>query len=177
MARTRGAKSSSPSSRLRIPRGTPGAPMSPPVRRYQTGRSLTMAGASSSRAKKSGSGPPKKKAKGAPAGPEHPDQPVEIPVDTPPPAPAVASTEHILEVAPSASQATPRTPPVIPPISEPSPSAEPRIAISIIEYRGLCHTLQALATSQSILTQQITALNAHQEQIITTQTQHTAILR
>ena len=62
-------------------------------------------------------------------------------------------------------------------ISEPSPSSEPRIAISISEYRGLCHTLQALTTSQSVLTQQMTALRAHQEQIITTQTQHTAILR
>ncbi|XP_034700963.1 uncharacterized protein LOC117925978 [Vitis riparia] len=87
---------------------------------------------------------------GAPIGPEHPDQPeepVDILADTPPPAPAVASTEHILEVAPSAPQATPQTPPVIPPISEPSPSAELRIAICIIEYRGLCHTFQALATS------------------------------
>ncbi|RVW70641.1 hypothetical protein CK203_056493 [Vitis vinifera] len=34
-----------------------------------------------------------------------------------------------------------------------------------------------LTTSQSILTQQITALSAHQEHIIATQTQHTAILR
>ncbi|RVW81114.1 hypothetical protein CK203_044663 [Vitis vinifera] len=56
-----------------------------------------------------------------------------------------------------------------PPTSEPSPSIEPRIAIPIIEYRGLCHTFQALATSQSILTQQMTALRAHQEQIIATQ--------
>ena len=47
----------------------------------------------------------------------------------------------------------------------------------MIEYRGLCHTYQALATYQSILTQQITALRAHQEQIITTQAQHTTILR
>ena len=37
--------------------------MSPPVRRYQTQRSLTMAEASSSQAQKSGSGPLKKKAK------------------------------------------------------------------------------------------------------------------
>ncbi|RVW20386.1 hypothetical protein CK203_114146 [Vitis vinifera] len=37
--------------------------MSPPVRCYQTRRSLTMAEVSSSRAQKSGSGPPKKKAK------------------------------------------------------------------------------------------------------------------
>ncbi|KAL6310791.1 hypothetical protein AAG906_017268 [Vitis piasezkii] len=81
--------------------------------------------------------------------------------DTPPPAPVVASTEPIPEVPPSAPQATPQTPLVIPPISEPSPSSEPRIAIPIIEYRGLCHTFQALATSQSILTQQMIALRAH----------------
>ncbi|RVW32433.1 hypothetical protein CK203_099881 [Vitis vinifera] len=107
---------------------------------------------------------------GAPARVEHPEEPVQILVDTPPPAPAVASTEHISEVTPSAPQATPQTAPVIPPTSEPSPLAEPRIAIPIIEYRGLCHTFQALATSQSIFTPQMTALRAHQEQIIATQT-------
>ncbi|RVW70536.1 hypothetical protein CK203_059246 [Vitis vinifera] len=82
IAKTRGAKSSSPSTHLRIPRESPvqaaipeppwplvvppsveDAPMSPPSRHYQTRRSLTMARASSSRAQKSGSGPPKKKAK------------------------------------------------------------------------------------------------------------------
>ena len=82
MARTRGVKSSSPSSHLRIPRETPihvatpeppwppivsplieDAPMSPPLRRYETRRPPTSPGASSSRAKKSGSRPPKKKAK------------------------------------------------------------------------------------------------------------------
>ncbi|XP_059592751.1 extensin-1-like [Vitis vinifera] len=76
IARTQGAKSSSPSTRLRIPRGVlvqystsepprprlgpppvKGAPTSPPTRRYNTRRSLTIAGASSSR------GLPKKKAK------------------------------------------------------------------------------------------------------------------
>ncbi|RVW12764.1 hypothetical protein CK203_108637 [Vitis vinifera] len=36
---------------------------------------------------------------------------------------------------------------------------------------------EALTTSQSILTQEMTALRAHQEQIIATQTQHSAILR
>nr|CAN62902.1 hypothetical protein VITISV_036727 [Vitis vinifera] len=103
---------------------------------------------------------------GAPAGPEHPQQPeepVDIPADTQPPAPAVAPTEPIPEVAPSSPQATPQTPPVILPTSEPSPSAEPRTAIPIIEYRGLCHTFQALATSQSILTQKMTTLRAHQK--------------
>ncbi|RVW81622.1 hypothetical protein CK203_049460 [Vitis vinifera] len=104
-------------------------------------------------------------------------QPIETPIDTRAPAPTVPSTESIPEVAPSASPATPRLPPVIPATSEPSSSFEPRTTISISEYRALCHTLQALTTSQSILTQEMTALRAHQEQIIATQTQHTAILR
>ena len=108
---------------------------------------------------------------GAPTGPEHPEiphpeqpeepQPVEIPADSSPPAPAVASIEPISEVAPSAPQATPQTPPVNPPTLGPSPSSEPRIVIPIIEYRGLCHTFQALGTSQSILTQKMTDLHAH----------------
>ena len=82
MARTRGAKSSSPSTRLRIPRDVPvqdstselprprlvsppikDAPTSPPARCYNTRRSLTIAGASSSKGQKSGTDPPKKKAK------------------------------------------------------------------------------------------------------------------
>ena len=82
--------------------------------------------------------------------PEEP-QPVEIPADIKAPA-HVALAEPIPEVTPSALPTTPQTPPVIPPTSEPSPSSEPRIAIPISEYRGLCHTFQALATSQSILT-------------------------
>ncbi|RVW27029.1 hypothetical protein CK203_112869 [Vitis vinifera] len=45
------------------------APMSPPPRHYHTRRSLTMAGASFSKAQKSGSGPPKKKAKPQPSQP------------------------------------------------------------------------------------------------------------
>ncbi|RVW11791.1 hypothetical protein CK203_089775 [Vitis vinifera] len=75
MARTRGAKSSSPSTCLRIPRGAPiqdstsepprprpvplavkNASTSPPARCYNTRRSLTIAGASSS-------GPPKEESK------------------------------------------------------------------------------------------------------------------
>ncbi|KAL6325034.1 hypothetical protein AAG906_022124 [Vitis piasezkii] len=72
MARTRGAKSSSPSTRLRIPRDAPiqdstseppqprlvpppvkNAPTNPPARRYNTRRSLTIVGVSSSRGQKS----------------------------------------------------------------------------------------------------------------------------
>ncbi|RVW42740.1 hypothetical protein CK203_109868 [Vitis vinifera] len=82
--------------------------------------------------------------------------PIETPADTRAPAPVVPSAE---------------------PIPEPSSSAEPRTTISISEYRALCHTLQTLTTSQSTLTQEMAALRAHQEQIIATQTQHTAILR
>ena len=82
MAKTRGAKSSSPSSRLRVPRETPvqdvipkpprplvvpppieDAPLSPPSRLYETRRPPTTLGGSSLRAKKSGSRPPKKKAR------------------------------------------------------------------------------------------------------------------
>ena len=114
---------------------------------------------------------------GAPAGPEQPEEPVEPPADTQPPAPTVAPSEPPPEIPSSTPQATPQPPPVIPPLSTPSPSAEPRVAIPIIEYRGLSHTYQALATSQSILTQQITALRSQQEQILATQAQHTAILR
>ena len=82
MAKTRGAKSSSPSSCLRALRKTPvqgsilvppqplvvpplveDAPLSPPSRRYKTRRPPTTPGASSSLAKKSGSCPPEKKAR------------------------------------------------------------------------------------------------------------------
>ncbi|RVW34651.1 hypothetical protein CK203_106438 [Vitis vinifera] len=111
-----------------------------------------------------------------PEQPEEP-QPIEIPTDTRAPAFAVPSTKPIPEVAPSASPATPRPPPVIPTTSESSSSFEPRTTISISEYRALCHTLQALTTSQSILTQEMTTLHAHQEHIIATQNQHIAIMR
>ena len=109
--------------------------------------------------------------------PEQLEDPVDIPADTQPPAPAVAPSEPPPEIPSSAPQATPQPPPVIPPLSAPSPSAEPRVAIPILEYKGLSHTYQALATSQSILTQQITTLRSQQEQILATQAQHTAILR
>ncbi|RVW79170.1 hypothetical protein CK203_051328 [Vitis vinifera] len=110
---------------------------------------------------------------GAPAGVEHPGiphaeqpqepQPIETPVDTRAPAPA--------------DPTTPQPSPVFSATSQPSSSAEPRTTISISEYRALCHTLQTLTTSHSTLTQEMAALRAHQEQIIATQTQHTAILR
>ena len=77
---------------------------------------------------------------------------------------------------PSAPPATPRTPPVVPATSEPHPS-ESSIAVSILKFRGLCHTLQTLTATQSILTQQMEAIRTHQDQLIATQTQHTTFLR
>ncbi|RVW84641.1 hypothetical protein CK203_044648 [Vitis vinifera] len=97
---------------------------------------------------------------GAPVGAEHPDIP--------------QLEEPIPEVAPSAPPATPQTPPVFPATSEPPSSSEPRIAISMSEYRGLCHTLQTLTTSESILTQQMSALpSEHPTPIISKPTEHT----
>ncbi|RVW77428.1 hypothetical protein CK203_048030 [Vitis vinifera] len=49
---------------------------------------------------------------------------------------------------------TPETPPVVPATSVPHPS-ESSISISISEFRGLCHTLQTLTTTQSVLAQSI----------------------
>nr|CAN84138.1 hypothetical protein VITISV_021093 [Vitis vinifera] len=98
-------------------------------------------------------------------------QPVEIP------AARRAYPEPIHEGIPSAFPATHSTPPVIPAASKPSTSAEPRMAIPLSEYRDLCHTLQTLIATQSSLAQEMSAIRSQQEQILTTQTQHTAILR
>ncbi|WJZ95353.1 hypothetical protein VitviT2T_014129 [Vitis vinifera] len=88
---------------------------------------------------------------GAPSGPEHPEiphpehleepKPVEILANMRAPAPVVPSTGPMPEIAPSAPPATPGTQPVIPSTLEPPPPSESRIAISISEFRGLCHTL------------------------------------
>ena len=80
---------------------------------------------------------------GAPAGPEHPEEPqfVEIPADMRAPTPAVLFTGPMPKVALSTPPATPGTPPIVPSTSEPPPPSESRIAISISEFRGLCHTL------------------------------------
>ena len=86
------------------------------------------------------------------------------------------SIGSMLEVASSAPHVAPRTPPVVLAASEPHPS-ESSVAIPISEFRGLCHTLQTLTTTQRILTQQMAAIHAHQDQLIATFTQHTAILR
>ena len=92
------------------------------------------------------------------------------------PSPVVPSIGPMPEVASSALHATPETPPIVPATSKPHPS-DSSVAIPISEFRGLCHTLQTLTTTQSILTQQMAAIRAHQDQLIATQTQHTTILR
>ena len=118
---------------------------------------------------------------GALAGPEHPEIPQpkhpEEPQPVKLPAPIVPSLGPMPKVAPSAPPAAPRTLPVAPATSEPPHPSKSSIAIFSLEFRGLCHTLQTLTTTQSILTQQMTAIRAHQDQIIATQTQHTVIPR
>ena len=98
-------------------------------------------------------------------------QPAEIPVAR------RASPRHIPKGIPIASPTISRAPPVTPASSEPSTSAKPRMAIPISEYRELCRSLQTLTASQSSLAQEMAAIRACQEQMLTTQAQHTAILR
>ncbi|RVW79762.1 hypothetical protein CK203_058209 [Vitis vinifera] len=61
--------------------------------------------------------------------------------------------------------------------SQPSTSAEPRMAIPISEYRELCRALETLTASQSSLAQEMAAIRACQEQMLATQAQQAAILR
>ncbi|KAL6325709.1 hypothetical protein AAG906_023593 [Vitis piasezkii] len=96
-----------------------------------------------------------------------------------PPQPAArrASPRHIPEGITVATPAIPRPPPAAPASSQPSTSAEPRMAIPISEYRELCRSLETLTASQSSLAQEMAAIRACQEQMLATQAQHTAILR
>ena len=116
-------------------------------------------------------------------GPDHPEIPqpeepqyAEIPIEIIAPAPAVPSIVLTPEATSSAPLTTPRTPSVVPVTSAPHPS-ESTIAMFISDFRGLCHTLQTLTATQSVLAQQMAAICAHQDQLIATQTQHTVILR
>nr|CAN82693.1 hypothetical protein VITISV_044325 [Vitis vinifera] len=126
---------------------------------------------------------------GAPARPAHleipqdeqslqPQQPqqAEIPTKIILLAPAAPFTVPMPKVTFSTPPTIPRTPPVVPATSAPPPF-ESTITISASEFRGLCHTLQTLTTTQSVLAQQMAVIRAHQDQLIATQTQHTAILR
>ncbi|KAL6327913.1 hypothetical protein AAG906_027323 [Vitis piasezkii] len=75
-------------------------------------------------------------------------QQAEIPTDIIPPAPAAPSIVPMPEATSSAPPTTPETPPVVPATSAPPPS-ESTITISTLAFRGLCHTLQTLTTTQS----------------------------
>ena len=95
----------------------------------------------------------------------------------PQPAARRASPRHIPEGITVAAPAIPRAPPATPASSQPSTSAEPRMAIPISEYRELCRALETLTASQSSLAQEMAAIRAFQEQMLATQAQQAAILR
>ncbi|RVW25309.1 hypothetical protein CK203_117337 [Vitis vinifera] len=97
--------------------------------------------------------------------------------ERPQPAARRASPRHIPEGITVAAPAIPRAPPVALASSQPSTSAEPRMAIPISEYRELCRALETLTASQSSLAQEMAAIRACQEQMLATQAQQAAILR
>ncbi|RVW59381.1 hypothetical protein CK203_103222 [Vitis vinifera] len=74
-------------------------------------------------------------------------QQAEIPIEIIPPAPPAPSTLPTPEATSSAPPTTPEVPPVVPVTSSPPPS-ESSITISTSKFRGLCHTLQTLSTTQ-----------------------------
>ncbi|RVW58693.1 hypothetical protein CK203_113178 [Vitis vinifera] len=84
---------------------------------------------------------------------------------------------HIPEGITVVAPAIPRAPPAAPASSQPSTSAEPRMAIPISEYRELCRAWETLTASQSNLAQEMAAIRACQEQMLATQAQQAAILR
>ncbi|RVW30021.1 hypothetical protein CK203_117147 [Vitis vinifera] len=84
---------------------------------------------------------------GAPARPEH----LEIPKR---PAATTATTVLTPEATFSTPPTTPGTLPVVPANIHTHPSKS-SITISISEFRGLCHTLQTLTATQSVLAQQM----------------------
>ena len=92
---------------------------------------------------------------------------MEIPTDIRALVPTVPSTGPMPEVASFAPPATLGTPPVVLTTYEPHPFKS-SIAISISKFRGLCHTLQTLTATQSVLAQQIEVIRAHQDQLIAT---------
>ena len=95
----------------------------------------------------------------------------------PQPAARRASPRRIPEGIIVAAPAIPRAPPAAPASSQPSTSAEPRMAIPISEYRELCRALETLTASQSNLAQELAAIKACQEQMLASQAQQAAILR
>ena len=102
-------------------------------------------------------------------------QQAEIPTEIIPPAPTAPSTVPTPEATSYAPPTTPEAPLFVPATSAPPP-LESSITISSSKFKGLCHTLQTLSTTQGVLFQQMLVIRAHQDQRITMQTQHTAIL-
>ncbi|XP_059592690.1 predicted GPI-anchored protein 58 [Vitis vinifera] len=97
--------------------------------------------------------------------------------EQPQPAARRASPRHRLEDITVATPAIPIAPPTTPAASQPSTSAELRMAIPISEYRELCHALETLTASQSNLAQEMASIRACQEQMLAIQAQQAAILR
>ncbi|RVW20141.1 hypothetical protein CK203_116795 [Vitis vinifera] len=79
--------------------------------------------------------------------PYEPAQQAEMPIEIIPPTPAAPSIVLKPEATSSTPPTTPEAPPVVPTTSAPLPS-ESSITISSSEFRGLCHTLQTLSTTQ-----------------------------
>nr|CAN68700.1 hypothetical protein VITISV_026013 [Vitis vinifera] len=104
-----------------------------------------------------------------------PAQQAEIPIEIIPLAPTTPSIVPMPEAISSASPTILEAPLIVPATSTPPPS-ESSITISTLEFRGPCHTLQTLSTTQGALFQQMTVIRAHQDQFIAMQTQHTTIL-
>ncbi|RVX03626.1 hypothetical protein CK203_027772 [Vitis vinifera] len=86
------------------------------------------------------------------------------------PAARRASPRHIPEGITVAAPAIPRAPPAAPASSQPSTSAEPRMAIPFLNTES-CRSLETLTASQSSLAQEMAAIRACQEQMLATQAQ------
>ncbi|RVW63633.1 hypothetical protein CK203_056928 [Vitis vinifera] len=82
-----------------------------------------------------------------------------IPTEIIPPAPAAPSTVPTLRLHFCSSYHL-EAPPVVPATSAPPPSKS-SITISTLEFRGLCHTLQTLSTTQNTTTFGYSATTEH----------------
>ncbi|RVW61858.1 hypothetical protein CK203_065578 [Vitis vinifera] len=82
----------------------------------------------------------------------------DILTNTTPPAPAAHTSVHMPEATLLASPVTQPAPPVVPATSAPPPSSEPTVTFSLIEFRGLVHSLQILSTAQDSLIQQMATI-------------------
>nr|CAN81078.1 hypothetical protein VITISV_028019 [Vitis vinifera] len=82
-------------------------------------------------------------------------QQAEIPTEIIPPTLAAPSIVPMPKATSSAPPTTSKAPPVVPTTSAPLPS-ESSITISTSKFRGLCHTLQTLSTTQAIPSEEAT---------------------